>query len=95
MVGEEGVEHAEEGDEGEEPCRNLTDAIAKVEQANGEAADDDGKLQPGEEGALVGEKDLGLDADGQSDALAVGGLEKGLGGHCVCMYVWGGIIEFE
>ena len=52
---------------------------AEVEQADREAAEDDCEVEPGEEGALVGEEDFGLDAGGEGDAFAGGGLEEGLG----------------
>lgn len=70
MECDEGVDHGGEGDEGEETGADLADAVAEVEKANGEAAQDYGEVQPGEEGALVGEEDFGLDARGQGDALA-------------------------
>ena len=47
---------------------------AKIEQTDGETAEDDGEVEPGEEGALVGDEDLGLDAGGEGDAFARGGL---------------------
>ena len=52
---------------------------AKVEQTDGEAAEDDGEVEPGEKGALVGEEDFGLDARGQGDAFTRRRLEEGLG----------------
>ncbi len=54
---------------------------AEVQEADGEAAEDDGEVEPGEEGAFVGEEDFGFDAGGEGDAFAGGGLEEGLGGH--------------
>jgi len=48
----------------------LADAIAKVEETDGEAAQDDGEVEPGEKGAFVCEEDFGLDADGEGDAFA-------------------------
>lgn len=74
MEGNEGVGHGGHGDEGEEPSGDLTDLVAEVEEADGEAAEDDGEVEPGEEGALVGEEDFGLDARGERDALACGRL---------------------
>lgn len=77
MEGEEGIQHSHHGNKSEEAGRDLADAIAKVEQADGEAAEDDGEVKPGEKGALVGEEDLGLDACGEGDALAWGVLVVG------------------
>lgn len=76
MEGNEGVGHGGHGDEGEEPSGDLTDLVAEVEEADGEAAEDDGEVEPGEEGALVGEEDFGLDARGERDALACGEIVR-------------------
>lgn len=70
VEGNEGIGHGSHGNEGEQAGADLADLVAKVEQADGETAEDDGKVQPGEECALVGEEDFGLDAGGQGDALA-------------------------
>jgi hypothetical protein len=70
VEGDEGVGHSGHGNEGEEAGGDLADLVAKVQQADGEAAQDDGEVQPREEGALVGEEDLGLDARGECDAFA-------------------------
>ena len=71
MEGHEGVEHGGQGDEGEEAGGDLADAVAEVEEADGQAAQDDGEVEPGEEGAFVGEEDFGLDAGGEGDAFAL------------------------
>ena len=73
----EGVEHGGHGDEGEAAGADLADAVAKVEQADGEAAEDDAEVEPREKGALVGEEDFGLDARGEGDALACRGRVSG------------------
>lgn len=70
VVGGEGVEHSSHGDKSEETSRDLTDPVAEVEETDGETAEDDGEVQPAEEGTLVGEEDLGLDARGEGNALA-------------------------
>lgn len=57
------------------------DAVAEVQEADGETAENDGEVEPGEEGALVGEEDFGLDADGKGDSFLGGGVQKGLGRH--------------
>ena len=56
----------------EQPGADLANLVAEVEQSDGEPAEDDGEVEPGEKGALVGEEDLGLDAGGEGDALAWG-----------------------
>lgn len=53
------------------------EAVAEVEQRRGDGAEDDAELEPGEEGALVGEEDLGFDACGEGDALACGRGRRG------------------
>lgn len=76
------VDHAAHGDDGEEAGANAGSGIgAKVEQTDGEAAEDDGEVEPGEEGALVGEEDFGLNSGGEGDALTRGRLQEGLGRH--------------
>jgi hypothetical protein len=66
----ERVHHGGHGDEREEAGADAADAVAEVEQADGEAAEDDGEVEPAQEGALVGEEDLGLNARRQGNALA-------------------------
>jgi hypothetical protein len=72
MEGEEGIYHGGHGDEGEDAGADLTHAVAKVEKTNGQAAEDDGEVEPAEEGSFVGEEDFWLDAGGESDAFAWG-----------------------
>ena len=80
MERHERVDHAPHRYDGEEAGTDAGSGVgAKVEQTDGEAAEDDGEVEPGEESALVGEEDFGLDAGGESDALARGGLQEGLG----------------
>lgn len=67
----ERVAHCGDGDEGEEDGGDSRGrGVAEVEQAHGEAAEDYGEVEPGEEGAFVGEEDFGLDAGGEGDAFA-------------------------
>ena len=54
---------------------------AEVQQADCKPPEDDGEVEPGEKGALVGEEDFGLDAGGEGDAFARRGLEQRLGRH--------------
>jgi len=87
VEGHEGVQHGGQGDEGEEARGDLADAVAEVEQADGQTAEDDGEVEPGEEGAFVGKEDFGFDAGGEGDALAFGG--SGLEGvGCVKWMGW-------
>lgn len=46
VEGDEGVYHGSHGDEGEEASADLADLVAKVEQADGQAAEDDGEVEP-------------------------------------------------
>ena len=53
--------------------------VGEIEETDGEAAEEDGEVEPGEEGTFVGEEDFGFDADGEGDAFGGGGGEEGLG----------------
>jgi hypothetical protein len=66
----ESVDHRHQSNECEESSADLSDAVAEVEEADGKAAEDDGEVEPWEEGALVGEEDFGLNAGREGDALA-------------------------
>ena len=70
MKGKQRIDHRRHGHQREKTGGDAADGVAEVEQADGEATEDDGEVEPGEEGALVGEEDLGLDARGEGDALA-------------------------
>jgi hypothetical protein len=66
----EGVDHGAHGDDGEEGGGDAADAVAEVQEADGQTAEDDSEIEPGEEGALVGEENFGLDASGERNSLA-------------------------
>lgn len=70
VEGDEGVDHGAHGDGGEEGGRDAADGVAEVEQADRQAAQDDGEVEPRQEGALVGEEDLWLDPRRQGDAFS-------------------------
>ncbi|KFX90958.1 hypothetical protein O988_07968 [Pseudogymnoascus sp. VKM F-3808] len=90
MVGNQRINHRRDTDPREQKRGDERRAVAEVEHAQRQGAEDDGAVQPGEEGALVGEEDFGLDARGEGDAFARGGLEEGLGGHFGG--VWGVVV---
>lgn len=46
VVGDEGVEHDGHGDQCKHPRRDLADLVAKVEESDGEAGEDDGEVEP-------------------------------------------------
>lgn len=46
VKGDEGVDHGRHGDEREKASADLTNLIAKVEQADGQTAEDDGEVEP-------------------------------------------------
>lgn len=71
------IDHGRHGDEGEQAGGNAADLVAEVEQADGEPAEDDGEVEPGEEGAFVGEKNFGLHPRGQGDAFSCFGGKRG------------------
>jgi hypothetical protein len=79
VEGRQGIDHHHHGDECEHSGRDTTDPVSKVEEANGEGSEEDGKVEPREEGTFVGEEDLGLDSHGERNTFAWGGLEEGLG----------------
>lgn len=72
MEGDEGVDHGGHGDQGKQRGADAADAVAKVQQADGQAAQDDGEVQPAQESALVREEDLGLDPRREGDAFSCG-----------------------
>lgn len=73
------VDHAPHCHDCEEPGADAGSGIgAEVQQTDREAAEDDGKVEPGEKGALIGEEDFGLDSGGEGNTFARGGLEEGL-----------------
>ena len=63
------INHGGHGDDGEQGGGDAANAVTEVQQTNGQAAQDDGEVQPREKGSLVGEEDLGLDTGGQSNPL--------------------------
>ncbi len=98
VVCRQGVYHGHHGDAREEESRDEGGPVAKVEHADGEGAEDDGEVHPREEGALVGEKDLGLDAGGEGNSLAwqrwattVSALWPAGGGTRPCKRRWGSL----
>jgi hypothetical protein len=77
-VKEETVDEGTGSENCEGPRRGEGDGVdAEVEECGGDATEDDGELEPGQEGSLGGEVDLGLDADRDEDAwdILVGVLE--------------------
>jgi hypothetical protein len=52
----------------------LTDGVAEVEQPDGQAAQDDGEVEPAEKGAFVGEEDFGFYSGREGDAFACVGV---------------------
>ncbi|KFY48831.1 hypothetical protein V495_00994 [Pseudogymnoascus sp. VKM F-4514 (FW-929)] len=88
MVRNQRINHSRDTDPREQKRGDERRAVAEVEHPQRQGAEDDGAVQPGEEGALVGEEDFGLDARGEGDAFARGGLEEGLGGHFGCVWGW-------
>jgi hypothetical protein len=70
MEGHKRIYHRHHGDEREQTGRDATDAVAEIQQTNGQASQDDGEIEPGEKCALVGEEDFGFDAGGKCNALA-------------------------
>lgn len=65
----QGVDHSRHRDKGEQTSGDAPHTVAEVEQADGQAAEDDGEAEPGEKGAFVGEEDFGFDAGGEGDSF--------------------------
>lgn len=76
MVRYEGVYHGGHSDAGEQKGRDKCRAVTEIQHADGQGAEDDGEVEPGEEGPLVGEEDFGLDAGRERNALACGGAGR-------------------
>lgn len=79
VKGRQGIDHHHHRHECENTSRDPTDPISKVQETNGEGSEEDGKVEPGEEGTFVGKEDFGFDADGEGDTLSGGCLEERLG----------------
>ena len=80
MERHESIDHAPHCHDREEPGADTGSGIgAEVQQTDREAAEDDGEVEPGQEGALIREEDLGLDSGGEGNAFSRGGLEQRLG----------------
>lgn len=73
---DQGIDHSGHGNQSKEASRDLAHLVAEVEETDGETAENDGEVQPTEEGTLVGEEDLGLNASRQSNALACTQIES-------------------
>lgn len=58
MERDEGIQHRAHCHEREQAGGYTAHLVAKVEQAYGQAAEDYGEVEPGEEGSFVGEEDL-------------------------------------
>ncbi len=79
MEGHKRIDHASHCHDCEKPGADAGSGIgAEVEQTDREATEDDGEVEPGEKGALIGEEDFGLDPGGEGNAFAWGRLEEGL-----------------
>lgn len=73
------IDHASHCYNREEPGADAGSGIgAEVQQTDRETTEDDGEVEPGEKGALIGEEDFGLDSGGEGYAFARGGLKQGL-----------------
>jgi hypothetical protein len=68
QIEHQAVEQTGAGDDGEPPCRDEGDGVAKVQQRGCDTAEDDAELEPREKGALGGEVDFGFNPDGDVDS---------------------------
>lgn len=65
-----GIYHSGHGNDSEEAGRDASDTISEVEQTHCQSAEDDSEVEPGKEGSLVGEEDLGLYAGREGNPFA-------------------------
>lgn len=70
MIHVQCIPHRQHANDGEDGGRDECGAVAKIQHADCEGAEDDGEVQPREEGALVGEEYLGFDARGERNAFS-------------------------
>jgi len=64
------IYHSRHGNKRKQTSRNTANTVAEVQKADGEAAEDDGEIKPGEKSALIGEEDFWFDAGGKGDSFA-------------------------
>ena len=64
------IQHSRHGNKCKKTGGDTADTVPEVEQTDGETAQDDGEVQPGEKSALVGEEDFWLDAGWEGDSFA-------------------------
>lgn len=68
------IYHSCHSNKRKQPSRDTANAVAEVQKADGEAAENDGEIEPGEEGALISEEDFWFDAGGKGDSFACFGF---------------------
>lgn len=61
------VQQCHDSDYSEPPCRVQREAVAEVEKGSGDGTKVDGEFEPGKEGPLGGEVNLGLNTDGDEN----------------------------
>lgn len=64
------IDHRRHRHDREQARADSADAVAEVQQPDRQRPEDDGEVQPGEEGPFVGEEDFRLDAGGERDAFS-------------------------
>ena len=77
MIRDQGINHASHRDGGKQKGRDEGGTVAEVQHSDGERAQNDAEVEPGEEGALVGEEDFWLNAGWEGDTLACGEVSDG------------------
>ena len=66
----ERVKHGAHGNHSEDSRADLSNFVTEIQEADGQATEDDGEVEPGEEGTFVGKENFGFDAGGEGNALA-------------------------
>ena len=78
MVRPQRIDHRYHRHRRENRCCDASNVVTEVEETDGQTAEDDGEIEPGEKGPLVSEEDFRLDSDGERDALLRGAGEERL-----------------
>lgn len=70
MERDQRIQHGSKCHKCEQAGGDLADCVSEIEEANGQAAENDGEVQPAQKCTLIGEENFGLDAGWEGDAFA-------------------------
>lgn len=69
VIGDQCVDHGQHGNECEQTSTDSSNQVTEVQQTHTQGAQNDGEVQPGKEGSLIGEEHFWLDSGRQGDSL--------------------------